>query len=252
MTGTIESVIENSGLNNAEIIGIGMGVTGPLDIENGTILECPQLPTMHFYPLREKVQEKFRIPVIMDNDANALVLGESIWGAGKNYRTTLGFTLGTGLGCALVIDKKLLSGANGMAGEVWPSPCEDGTIEDFVSGTGVRATYHRLANQWKTAKEISLLAQNGDADAVETWKIFGATLAIAISWGINLTDPGIVILGGSIANSIDLFYDSMDKYLRKHICPVPAGKTQVVKAEMGDNAGFIGAAALVIQDVNKN
>lgn len=247
ITGSVEKVIKNSGLKPADIIGIGMGVTGPLDTASGTILECPQLPTMHFYPLRERIIEKFKLPVFMDNDANALLLGESIWGAGKGYRTTLGFTLGTGLGCAIVIDNKLFTGANGMAGEIWPSPCKDGTIEDIVSGNGVSVTYLRLANQWKTAKEISVLAYNGDANAIETWNIFGEALAVALAWGVNMIDPDIVILGGSIANSIDLFYDSMDNILRKSICPVPADKTRVVKAELGNNAGFIGAAALMIQ-----
>src|ERR1035437_7261326 len=247
ITDSIDKIIKNPVLKPADIIGIGMGVTGPLDTANGTILECPQLPTMHFYALKDKIYEKFRIPVFMDNDANALLLGESIWGAGKGYRTTLGFTLGTGLGCAIVIDNKLFTGANGMAGEIWPSPCKDGTIEDIVSGRGVSSTFFHLTNHVKTAKEISFLAREGDPDAIETWHIFGSTLAFALAWGINMIDPGIVILGGSIANSIDLHYDSMDNILRKSICPVPADKTRVVKAELGDNAGFIGAAALMIQ-----
>lgn len=247
ITGTIDTVIKRSGLKKTDIIGIGMGVTGPLDIKRGLILECPQLPTMHFYPLRERVSEMFRLPVYMDNDANALLLGESIWGAGKGYRITLGFTLGTGLGCALVIDNKLFTGANGLACEIWLSPYEGGIIEDILSGHGVSTIYHRLVNRWRTAEEISLLAESGDADAIETWNQFGGVLATALAWGINLTDPDIVILGGSISNSIDLFYDSMNSFLKKHICPVPAGKTQVVKAALGDNAGFIGAAALLIQ-----
>jgi glucokinase len=247
ITDSIDKVIKNSGSERADILGIGMGVTGPLDSNDGTILECPQLPTMHFYPLRDKVYEKFELPVFMDNDANALLLGESIWGAGKGYRTTLGFTLGTGLGCAIVIDNKLFTGANGMAGEIWPSPSKEGTIEDIVSGRGVSSTYQRLTNQLKTSKEISQLAFEGDSNAIETWNIFGGALAFALAWGINLIDPDIVILGGSIANSINLFYDSMDRNLRKYICPVPATKTKVVKAALGDNAGFIGAAALVIQ-----
>lgn len=247
ITGSIEKVINNTGSDFADIIGIGMGVTGPLDTKNGTILECPQLPTMHFYPLRDKIIEKFNIPVFMDNDANALLLGESIWGAGKGYRTTLGFTLGTGLGCAIVIDNKLFTGSNGMAGEIWPSPYKDGTIEDIVSGRGVSSTYHRLTSLLKTAKEISLLAQKGDRDAIETWNDFGNGLGFTVAWGINMIDPGIVILGGSIANSIDLFYDSMNRILRKYICPVPSEETKVVKALLGDNAGFIGAAALAMQ-----
>lgn len=217
ISSSIETTIKNSGHETIEIIGIGMGVTGPLDPENGLILECPQLPTMHFYPLREKILEKFSLPVVMDNDANALLLGESIWGAGKGYRSTLGFTLGTGLGSAIVVDNKLFTGANGMAGEIWPSPNKNGNIEDIVSGNGVSVTYLRLANQW----------------------------------GVNMIDPDIGILGGSIANSIDLFHKSMDTYLRKHICPVPSEKTRIVKAELGDNAGFMGSAALMIQGKNE-
>jgi glucokinase len=247
ITGSIEKVIKDYGLDPDDILGIGLGVTGPLDPESGTILECPQLPTMHFYPLKERIVNRFHLPVLMDNDANALLLGESIWGAGKGYRTTLGFTLGTGLGCAIVVEGKLLSGANGMAGEIWPSPYQGGSIEDIVSGRGVSSIYQKLSNQVKSAKEISVLAHRGDLNAIETWKVFGSSLAVALSWGINLIDPGIVILGGSIANSMDLFHDSMENVLRKFICPVPAVKTKIVKAALGDNAGFIGAAALVIQ-----
>jgi glucokinase len=247
ITGSIESVIRKSGLLSKDIVGIGMGVTGPLDTQAGTILECPQLPTMHFFPLRARVSELFRLPVIMDNDANALILGESVWGAGKGHRTTLGFTLGTGLGCAIVSDRRLFTGTNGMAGEIWPSPYKEETIEDIVSGRGVSAIYHRLTNQTKTAKEISLLAQDGDRNAIEAWNVFGDALGFAVAWGINLIDPGIVILGGSIANSYSLFHDSMDKIVRKTVCPVPAAKTRIVKAALGDNAGFIGSAALVLQ-----
>ena len=247
IAGLIELIIKNSGILPSDILGIGMGVTGPLDTELGTILECPQLPTMHFFPLRERIRERFRLPVVMDNDANALILGESVWGAGKGHRTTLGFTLGTGLGCAIVSEGRLFSGTNGMAGEIWPSPYNEETIEDVVSGRGVSAVYQRLANQTKTAKEISLLAQNGDTNAIEAWNVFGNALGFAVAWGINMIDPGIVILGGSIANSYSLFFDSMDKIVRKTICPVPSDKTRIVKAALGDNAGFIGSAALVIQ-----
>jgi glucokinase len=249
ITGTIDTVLCNAGIKSSDIIGIGMGVTGPLDNSTGSILECPQLPTMHFYPLKEKIVGKYNLPVIMDNDANALLLGESVWGAGRGYRTTLGFTLGTGLGCAIVVEGKLFSGANGMAGEIWPSPDREGTIEDIVSGRGVSSIYQKLTGRIKSAKEISLLARVGDNDAVMAWNTFGKSLAFALSWCINLIDPDIVILGGSIANSSDLFYESMNATLKPLICPVPAAKTKIVMAELEDNAGFIGSAALVLQGV---
>jgi glucokinase len=247
ITGSIDQVKRTTGLKDEEIIGIGMGVTGPLDTETGTILECPQLPTMNFFPLRDRIIEHFRLPVTMDNDANALLLGESIWGAGKGYRTVLGFTLGTGLGCAIVVDRRLFTGTNGMAGEIWPGPFNEGTIEDVVSGRGISGIYHNLTNQIITAKEISILARNGDLNGIKAWNVFGNALGFAVAWGINMIDPGVVILGGSIANSMDLFYSSMDTIVRKYVCPVPASKTKIVKASLGDVAGFVGAAALMIQ-----
>lgn len=248
ITGSVEYEIRTAGLHSEEIIGIGMGVTGPLDTEMGTILDCPQLPTMNSFPLRDRIRDHFNLPVTMDNDANALLLGKSVWGAGNGYRTSLGFTLGTGLGCAIVIDRRLFTGTNGMAGEIWPAPFKEETIEDVVSGRGVTGIYQKLTNRINSAKEISILAQNGDSDAIETWNVFGNALGFAVAWGINMIDPGIVILGGSIANSMELFYGSMEKVVRKYVCPVPANKTKIVKATLGDIAGFIGAAALVIQD----
>lgn len=244
---TIEQSIINSGSDIKDISGIGMGVTGPLDTQTGTILECPQLPTMHSFPLKNRIGERFKLPVCMDNDANALLLGESLWGAGKDCRTTLGFTLGTGLGCAIIIDNQIFTGSNGMAGEIWPSPFREETIEDLVSGRGISGVFKKLSGEMKNAKEISTLARDGNPKALETWKIFGEALAFSLAWGINLIDPDIVILGGSITNSLDLFYQPMETELRKFICPVPALKTRVVKAALGDNAGFMGAAGLLMQ-----
>jgi len=241
----IESVIKNA--EEGRIKGIGLGATGPLDIEKGLILECPQLPTMHFFPLKERVSGKFRMPVAMDNDANALLLGESIWGAGRGHRVVLGYTLGTGLGCALVIDNKLFTGTNGMACEIWPSPDGEAIIEETISGNGVSKIYSSLSGKLVSSAEVADLARRGDKYATETWNRFGTKMADAVAWGINFTDPGIVVLGGSIANSLDLFYDAMEARLRKFICPVPASRTKVVKAALGDHSGFIGAAALLFQ-----
>ena len=91
-----------------------------------------------------------------------------------------------------------------MAGEIWPSHYDSGTIEDIVSGRGVSSLYRRLTNLDETAKEISVLARNGDVNAIEAWNVFGDALGKAIAWGINMIDPGIVILGGSIGTPLNL------------------------------------------------
>jgi glucokinase len=243
---SVERFVRDTGMSINDFEGIGIGSTGPLDLDTGYILECPQLPNMNFFPLRDKIQDYFGIPVLLNNDANCLIYGESIFGAGADKKNIIGFTLGTGLGCALVIGKQLINGATGTAGEIWISPYRSGNIEDIVSGDGIAKIYKGLSGEDRSAAEIYDLAFKGDTMALQTWREFGEHLAVPVSWSINIVDPDIVILGGSITAAYPYFRASFENVLLQHICPVPAKKTKIVLAKLGENAGFIGAASLVI------
>jgi glucokinase len=242
---SISEIIERNELKKTGILGIGLGVTGPLDVKTGRILQCPNLPTMDFFPLRDAIEKEFDLPVFMNNDANSMILGECFWGAGKGFESVLGITLGTGLGCAIILDKKIWMGATETAGEIWISPYKDGIIEDVVSGKGISTLYEKLSGHKVTAEEIATLASYGDKSAKAAWDEFGKAVAYTLAWSVNLLDPDTVIIGGSIANAIDLFLPSLQESLRKNICPVPGQNLRIVRTQLGDNAGFIGAAALV-------
>jgi glucokinase len=246
ITDSVELSLSNTGLSISDVMGIGIGATGPLDIDGGVILECPQLPTMHFFPLRKTIEDYFGIPVCLNNDANCLILGECIFGAAANRKNVIGFTLGTGLGCAIVLDRKIFNGSTGTAAEIWPSPYLSGTIEDFISGAGVSKIYKSISGADKSSLDVFHLAVKGDEQALQTWKEFGTHLAVPLSWSINMIDPDIVVIGGSITSAYNFFKISMEETLKKWICPVPSQKTKIVPAELGDFAGFIGAACLVI------
>ncbi len=248
VTGSVEKTLTGLNLTIKDVAGIGIGSTGPLDLDAGLILECPQLPNMHFFPLRKTIQDHFGIPVYLNNDANCLIYGESIFGAAADKKSVVGFTLGTGIGCAVVLDKKILNGSTGTAGEIWPIPYQSGIIEDIVSGGGVSKIYRSISGREKTSFEVYRMALEGDTGALQTWNEFGKHLAVPIAWSINLIDPEVVILGGSITGAWSFFKDSMEEHLRKWICPVPAERTKVITAKLGDNAGFIGAACLVIEN----
>jgi glucokinase len=247
ITGSIEEILGSLNRTIDDVEGIGIGSTGPLDIREGVILECPQLPNMHFFPLRKTIQDYFGIPVFVNNDANCLIYSESVFGAAADKRSVVGFTLGTGIGCAVILDKKIFNGSHGTAAEIWPSPYRSGIIEDFVSGRGVSEIYKSISGKNTTSIEVYKLALEGDSQALQTWSEFGAHLAVPIAWAINIIDPEIVILGGSITSAYSFFKISMEEHLRKWICPVPADRTKVILAQLGANAGFIGAACLVIE-----
>ena len=242
---SISRVIAQNDLRKSDIRGIGLGCTGPLDVKRGLILQCPNLPTMDFFPLRSSVEKEFDLPVFMNNDANAMMLGEAVWGAAKGLSSVLGITLGTGFGCAIILDQKIWMGATETSGEIWISPYQNGFIEEVVSGAGISKLYERLSGLKASSKEVANLAFKGDALAKSVWEEFGKAVAFALAWSINLFDPEILIIGGSISNAMPLFYPSLHDTLVKNICPVPAQNLKIVKAQLGDVAGFIGAAALV-------
>jgi glucokinase len=248
ITDSIEKTLRDLRLTVNDLIGIGIGSTGPVDSERGEILECPQLPNMLFFNLLESIKRHFGITVRLNNDANCLILGECVFGAAADKKNVVGFTLGTGIGCAIVLDKKILNGSTGTAAEIWPSPYKSGMIEDYISGSGVSKIYKSISGKEKTSFEIYNLALAGNKDALQTWNEFGSHLAVPIAWSINLIDPQVVIIGGSIASAYPFFKTSMEDNLRKWVCPVPAIKTKVVLAKLGDYAGFIGAACLMIDD----
>jgi glucokinase len=248
ITGSIEKTLRDLRMSVNDVAGIGIGSTGPVDSETGEILECPQLPNMHFFNLRESIRKHFGIPVRLNNDANCLVLGECVFGAAADKKNVVGFTLGTGIGCAVVLDKKILNGSTGTAAEIWPSPYKSGMIEDYISGGGVTRIYQSISGEEETSLAIYNLALAGNKDALQTWNEFGAHLAFPVAWSINLIDPEMVVIGGSIASAYPFFKTTMEDNLRKWICPVPAEKTKVVPAKLGDIAGFIGAACLMLDD----
>jgi len=198
---SIEKTLSNIDKTINDVIGIGIGTTGPLSIKKGVILDCPQLPTMNNYPIRDAIANIFDVPVYLNNDANCLIYGETVFGAATGKNSVVGFTLGTGIGCAIVLNQKIWNGATETAGEIWTSPYKDGIIEDYVSGAGVSKIYKSISGEDRSSLEIFQLAENGDSEALKTWEEFGRHAAVAVSWATNLLDPEIIVLGGSITKA---------------------------------------------------
>ena len=231
-----------------DVLGIGVGCTGPLDLRRGMLLEVENLPTLNNYPLQKVLEEALQLKVKMENDANALILAESLWGAGKDADTVLGFTLGTGIGCALVEHGKVWHGNNDCAGEIWTSPYREGILEDYVSGNAVTRLYEQYTGQHLSGSEIAALAEGGEETAKRVWNEFAQALSYALSWTVNMLDPQTVVIGGSVIKSANLFWEQADASFRRYVCRSVADSVSLKQAALGDDAGFIGAAALFFND----
>ncbi|MCU0644607.1 MAG: ROK family protein, partial [bacterium] len=202
--------------------GIGIGSPGPLDLEKGIILEAPNLPTLHFFPLRKRLENYFQKPVKINNDGNCFVLGEAWFGAAQHASIVCGLTLGTGCGCGIVMNRKIFAGATGTAAEIWCAPYLDSTVEEYGSAKSIRRIYKQLSGKDSEAKLIYDLASKGEKMALNAWSEFGFHVGKIVAVMVNILDPDVVVIGGS----------------REHL--------KIQKSSLEENAGLLGAAALLM------
>jgi predicted NBD/HSP70 family sugar kinase len=241
--GDIVSLIRRlEGSTRGEIVGIGLGVPTTFD-QDGHLTPCLNLPTMGGFPFIDALRKYIDYPIFMENDAQCFALGEWYYGIGKDAGVLVGITLGTGLGLGIVIDGKLLRGAHGNAGEIWCSPAniateDSGNIESFASGTAIEELYERQTGRRLAAHEIAQLVEQGDEMARTVFEGFGTSLKNILFWIINMLDPDVIVLGGSVSESL--------AYIEKDIASVMKSReVTVVTSALGELAALYGAASLV-------
>jgi predicted NBD/HSP70 family sugar kinase len=229
---------------------VGIAVPTTLDADD-TLEPCFNLPTLGRFPLRRVAAEKLDREVRLENDANCYALGEWLFGAGRGARLLAGITLGTGIGVGLIRDGTILSGAHGRAGEIWRSPVHlnpadeaAGCLEDIASGMGLQKAYRARTGGWTDGERIAALARRGDAAASEVFAVFGRVLGSAIRWIVDLVDPDRIVLGGSVAGSMDLFAEEL---FRAAGCD----PRMIVRGTTGEGAALFGAAALALEPEEK-
>jgi glucokinase len=252
-----------------DVAAVGIGAAGFVDATRTVVMFSPHLDWRR-EPLRARVAERIRIPVVVDNDANTMALAECRFGAGRGHRFVLCITLGTGIGGALVLDHRVYRGANGMAGEfghiqVVPDGhrCECGNRgcwEQYASGNAlvrdarelVRST-SPMAQHLRSlvggdagaldGPEITQAARDGDPLSVELIADVGRWLGVGLAGMTAAFDPGCIVVGGGVSAAGDLLLGPTRQAFSRSL----AGRghrtePEIVQAELGPNAGVIGAA----------
>jgi len=231
--------------SNYELAGVGVGAPGPLDDQHEMVMETPNTPIIQNYPLVTRLQQYFKVPVKMNNDANVFVLGEAIAGAGQGEEFVYGITLGTGYGHGFVWAGRILSGAHGTATEYGLAPYKEGTFEDYVSGPALARNYARIAGKTETGVAIFKLAQAGDTQALAAWSLLGRSIGHSLVYVNHLLDPGVIVIGGSLAAGFEFFIKSLWEVVDAHLFSNQRGRLRIEPAQLGDAAPIIGAAALI-------
>jgi len=248
--------------------GVGFGVPGILDTENGQIIHASNLPGWKNYHLKTALETRLNLPVRIENDANLAALGESWLGAGKFVSDFLMVTLGTGIGGALILDNKLHL-LNNVSCEFGHTIIDragvqcrcgrTGCLETFCSSHGLLRLYRQEIDNGTpsqleigTSKKImpadlAKAAEQNDPAAVNTFHKAGIALGIAIGNVTNLVGIHFIIIGGGIANAWNHFYDAMFTTYQNTVFENSKDNINIVRPQLGEDAGWIGGAAMVRQ-----
>ncbi len=216
---------------------IGIGVPSVVDAERGIVYNVTNIPSWQEIYLKDILEKEFNIPVHVNNDCNCFVYGEHCFGQAKEYKDMVGLTLGTGLGCGLIINNALYNGSNTGAGEICDIPYLQHNYEYYCS-TPFFAHEHRTSG-----KDVYEKASKGDEKALALWDEFGTHIGNMVKMVLFAYDPQCIVIGGSIANAYPFF----EKAMRKTLDTFPYQKTieriKIFQSEVKD-AALLGAAML--------
>ena len=204
---TVDSVITKN------VISLGVGVPGVVDPVSGIIYDVLNLPMWKQVPLKNLLEQRYNVPVFLNNDANCFTKGEKIYGSGKPFLNFVGLSIGTGLGMGVIINSQLYNGVLCGAGEIGMVTYKDSIIEHYASSLFFEKKYNQ------NAKEMSILASQGDSKALFAFSEFGKHLGNAINNILYMYAPDAIILGGSISKSYPLFKQSMEDTLKSFAYP---------------------------------
>lgn len=262
----LEAKLEEKGIFREEVVGIGFGTPGPVT-EDGVAV-CPANLDWENKPVAKELTELTGFPARGGNDVNVAGLGEMWRGGAKGYKNVVVVPIGTGLGAAIVVNGKIITGTRGAAGEVGhihvdneiQQPCGCGAVgcvEQFSSATGLvrmakkvlsesdRATSLRELDE-VTAKDVVDAAKSGDAVAVEIFDKFCDYLGYSLAATAAIIDPEIFIIGGGVSKAGQILIDRVQGYFKKYAWP-GIRDIKFALAELGNDAGIYGAASMVIE-----
>lgn len=267
----VNANINEKNINKSHISGLGIGSPGPLNSKTGIVKFSPNIKGWRDVPLRDLLEKETGIKTKLYNDANAAAYGEFWKGAGKDVSTFVMFTLGTGIGGGLILNNKLYTGIDDYAGElghmtVLPDGplcgCGNyGCIEALASATAVvrrtiegiekgRETILKkdLAEGTLTCKAVYNAAVAGDKYAIEILAETGRYLGIVASWMVNALNPEMIVYSGGLSKAGPYLFDHIISEAKKRSLAAPFERVKICPAQLGYDAGLIGAAGLLLAE----
>ena len=262
---SITDKLMEKGITKEEVVGVGVGVPGPVDAD-GVVFKAVNLG-WDIFSVSNTLGDLINLPVKAGNDANVAALGEMWKGGGKGHDDLVAVTLGTGVGGGIIVQGKLLAGATGAGGEIGHIHVEDneedrcgcgkkGCLEQYGSATGIVRIANRvlaatdeasvLREGELTAKAVCDAAKAKDAVAVKVMEQFGAYLGRGLAAIACVVNPEVFVIGGGVSKAGEMLFDYIRPHYEKYVFH-GSKNTKFALATLGNDAGIVGAARLVLE-----
>ncbi|MFF3249911.1 ROK family protein [Actinacidiphila glaucinigra] len=255
----VARLIESSGIDAGKVIGVGLGVPGPIDVETGALGSTAILPGWGGINPRQELAERLRMPVQVDNDANLGALGELVWGGGRGVKDLAYIKVASGVGAGLVIDGRIYRGPGGTAGEIGHITLDEsgpvcrcgnrGCLETFTAARYVLDLLRGSHGPGLTLARMVQLGREGDPGCRRVIADVGRHIGMGVASLANLLNPSRVVLGGDLAEAGELVLGPLRESVARYAIPSAARRLSVVSGGLGARAEVLGALALALSEV---
>ncbi|MFJ2029088.1 ROK family protein [Streptosporangium sp. NPDC087985] len=256
---TFEEMLAETGHTLDKVCGIGVGLPGPVEHSSGRPINPPIMPGWDGFPVPDWLGERFGVPVLVDNDVNIMALGEH-WAARPEADHLIFIKIGTGIGCGIISDRHLHRGAQGAAGDIGHiqvASASDivchcgnfGCLEAVASGAAMSARLSADGVEAADSRDVVRLVRSGNTQAVQLIRQAGREVGDVLASIVNFFNPSVIVVGGDIAEAGEQILAGLREVIYSRSLPLATQHLTITASELGDRAGVIGAAVMVIEHV---
>jgi predicted NBD/HSP70 family sugar kinase len=257
-TELVESALEEAGVDRERVLGVGMGIPGPITSGNGTVGSTSILPGWVGVDAASAMRERLGMVVRVENDANLGALAELVWGAGRGAQDFIFVSVRSGIGGALVVDGHLYRGSGGTAGELGHTLFREngevcrcgnrGCLETVAGTSAVAGAFNAVRGEEIEVHELIERAHAGDSLAQRVIADAGRSIGVAVGNLCNVFNPERVIIGGDLSAAGDVLLAPIAESISRYAIPSAAAEVEVVAGQLGRRAEVMGALALILHE----
>ncbi|MFI0422234.1 ROK family transcriptional regulator [Spongiactinospora sp. 9N601] len=252
-------LLDKTGSPMSAVCGVGIAVPGSVDHESGRVVRSFLMPGWDDYPIADVLRGSFDVPILVENDATAMAMGEW-WASWRGSRSLLLVKVSTGVGAGIVLDGRIYRGAEDAAGSIGHVRIREeddrvcscgsrGCVASLASGRAVARELTRMGRDASSSRDVVRLVQAGDPDAIDVTQEAGRTLGIVLATAVSLLNPGVLVLGGDMAETKEHYLTGIRETVYRRSLPYTTRNLEIATSTLGRRAGIVGNAVRVIEHV---